>query len=122
MSDAVFFCGDFNVDFLKADDVPTAYFNDLVDSLNVSRLINQLTRITKSTATLVDQIFVSDLSLVDESGVVVCVVSDHDLTYDVTFFYHLCTGYSDLNVLMIKLTFSMIVYCIFLMNMRRFVG
>lgn len=80
LSQSVFFCGDFNIDYLKLDG-STTFLCDFIDSVGFTHLIGQPTRVTETSMTLIDQMYTNDCSLVRASGVVDCHVSDHDLIF-----------------------------------------
>ena len=54
---------------------------DIADLYNLSQLINEPTRITASSATLIDHIFTNSLDRVVCSGVSHISISDHSLIY-----------------------------------------
>lgn len=81
LSDTVICCGDFNIDLLKLEDSPTLFFNDFIDSLNVYQLVDEPTRLTEQTATLIDLMLTSNRDIIKDSGVIACDLSDHDLIF-----------------------------------------
>ena len=80
----VVLCGDFNLDLLKSStNKPTQHFVDLNTDNDFFNTIYKPTRVTHSTATLIDHIYVKDLKqkLVDpldiDSAIVIDDISDH---------------------------------------------
>lgn len=73
------FMGDFNINILNPNDVMTRTYLDSIQDLGFSQLITEPTR-GKS---LLDHVLVSDTTFVIESGVELCEIADHDLTYAV---------------------------------------
>lgn len=73
-----FVCGDFNIDLLKSNDhKKTAEFIDTMFSFGFYPLILKPSRITKDSATLIDNIFVNITNGNINSGLLVTDVSDH---------------------------------------------
>lgn len=73
-----FVCGDFNIDLLKSNDhKKTAEFIDTMFSFGFYPLILKPSRITKDSATLIDNIFVNITDGKINSGLLVTDVSDH---------------------------------------------
>ena len=58
--------GDFNIDLLKFE-----------HNNNTNRFINKPTRITASTATIIDNIFINDIDINCINGILINDVSDH---------------------------------------------
>ena len=80
MGKLIILLGDLNCDMLK----PTPGSASLIKTtkeLNLNQLIKSPTRITESSQTLVDVIFVSSLRLVVNSGVIETCISDHFPVY-----------------------------------------
>ena len=74
--------GDFNVDFLKAQDHRLANsFVDTTSSYYFLPIITQPARITQNTATLIDNLFTNRVSKVIESTIltedIIIYISDH---------------------------------------------
>ena len=70
--------GDFNVDLLKyASDTNVGDFYDLLSSYSFRPLILQPTRVTSKTATLIDNIFINDISCQSFGGNLTSSISDH---------------------------------------------
>lgn len=71
--------GDFNIDLLKYNycNFSTEFFNQFSSS-GYTPLISKPTRITKSTATLIDNIFTNNLSKTEHlNGILLNDISDH---------------------------------------------
>jgi hypothetical protein len=75
----VYHVGDFNIDLLKhLSHPPTSDFISLNFANSISPLINKPTRITKDTASLIDNIFSNNtISENDISGIIPSDISDH---------------------------------------------
>ena len=70
--------GDFNVDLIKyASETNTGNFYDLLCSHSFRPLILQPTRVTSKSATLIDNIFINDISCHSLGGNVTSSISDH---------------------------------------------
>ena len=70
--------GDFNVDLIKyASETNTGDFYDLLCSHSFRPLILQPTRVTSKTATLIDNIFINDISCHSFGGNLTSSISDH---------------------------------------------
>ena len=73
-----FIIGDFNLNLLKMNS--SDYVNDFVTQMYASSfypLITKPTRITKYTATLIDNIFVNNVSKICKKGIIISDLSDH---------------------------------------------
>ena len=76
--DTLFLCGDFNIDLLKCDSHGgMKQFIDLMYSLGLYPLIKRPSRITTTSATLIDNMFTSELECKIDSGLLVNDISDH---------------------------------------------
>ena len=75
----IYIMGDFNINILDSDKhLPTANFVELMYSNSLFPLISKPTRITQSTATLIDNIFSNDIISTDKfNGILFTDVSDH---------------------------------------------
>ena len=72
--------GDYNFDLLKNDmHIPTSNFLELMYSCSFLPLIHKPTRVTKTTATLIDNIFTNDLQVNTNTmnGILLANLSDH---------------------------------------------
>ena len=72
--------GDYNFDLLKSEShLPTSNFLDLMYSCSFLPLIHKPTRLSKSTATLIDNIFTNDLLINSNTinGIMLTNISDH---------------------------------------------
>ena len=68
--------GDFNVDLLKIDQHDEFFYN--IMTVNGFRpLILQPSRVTKSSATLIDNIFINDMATKSKGGNLISSISDH---------------------------------------------
>ena len=82
-----FIMGDFNIDLLKhSSHNPTLNFVNSIFSNSHLPLINRPTRITSSTATLIDNILSNGNNLLTRSGILINDLSDHLPVYQITFF------------------------------------
>ena len=74
----VFILGDFNIDLLKAQDhTHTSNFLDLLSSNHFLPSIIKPTRITSTSATLIDNILLNTVSKLIDSFIIVTDISDH---------------------------------------------
>ena len=72
--------GDYNLDLLKNEThLPTSNFLDLMYSCSFLPLIHKPTRVTQTTATLIDNIFTNDLQMYKNTmnGILLSNISDH---------------------------------------------
>ena len=70
--------GDFNVDLIKYGDIPdVTSFYDLITSHGFRPLILQPTRLRTKAGTLIDNIFINDLSCTSKGGNINTSISDH---------------------------------------------
>ena len=70
--------GDFNIDLVNyANDRNTEIFYNLLCTHNFKPLILQPTRVTSRTATLIDNIFINDISCHSLGGNITASISDH---------------------------------------------
>ena len=78
--------GDFNVDLIKyaSSNTNTGEFYDLLCSHSFRPLILQATRVTSKSATLIDNIFVNDMTCHSFGGNLTSSISDHYLQFSVT--------------------------------------
>ena len=74
--------GDFNIDLLQfhCNQIIKTYADNLLD-YSVKRCINKLTRISKTTKSLLDHIYTKDFNHSLFSGIVLCDISDHLSTF-----------------------------------------
>ena len=74
----VFFVGDMNINILNySSHNDTNDFLNLMYSRGYYPLITKPTRLTRKTASLIDNIFTNELQYATKSGVFICDVSDH---------------------------------------------
>ena len=73
--------GDLNLDRLRPDKVEGKLIRDLEETLGLECLINQPTRVTNITQTLIDVIMTNQPDLFRKSGVYNPELSDHYLVY-----------------------------------------
>lgn len=81
-SHEVYILGDFNVDLVKNKKDPMAkkYLNCL-SGAGFSNIIDEPTRVTETTESLIDHVLINNISMVSQSGVTPLRISDHYLTY-----------------------------------------
>lgn len=80
--DYIFSVGDFNVNLLNNDNSEAQLVTTFFEGLGLKQIINEPTRTTMLSATLLDYILTSNSDLINDSGVLaVPQVSDHDLVY-----------------------------------------
>lgn len=83
----IYLCGDYNIDLLKYDlNNDVRNFADQMFSVGFLPLINKPTRITSTSATLIDNIWTNDVSVTERSncGILVEEISDHLPVYCIT--------------------------------------
>ena len=74
----IYLCGDFNADLLKYENINHyRRFYDLLSSFGIFPMILLPTRVTKDSATIVDNIFTNNLSSPLNSGNIKTDISDH---------------------------------------------
>ncbi|KAK9745818.1 Endonuclease-reverse transcriptase [Popillia japonica] len=79
MYDYVTILGDFNLDLLNDSNGTVNQFLTLIESYNFTQIINEPSRVTAATATLLDLILVSDVDRVRSHSVKPTYgLSDHD--------------------------------------------
>lgn len=76
-------CGDFNINLLNINSNICTQFNSILETFNLKQLINEPTRITNTTTSILDLIFVNfeNNSEECEAGVEDVQISDHFLVY-----------------------------------------
>lgn len=76
--DILFLCGKFNGDILKHDShLGTKHFVDTLHSLGLYPLINKPTRITRYTATFINNIFTNAMNKGTTNDILLCDITDH---------------------------------------------
>ena len=75
--DLVVIVGDFNIDLLK----DCFFSNEMKSNFHLTQFITEPTRITKSSATLIDHVYASRRSMMSGSGVINFHLSDHHATF-----------------------------------------
>lgn len=81
LSDSVFCLGDLNINMLNTECSLTLDILHACTATGMTQIISEPTRITPTSATLLDVVMVSDADIVAESGVIVSDISDHDLVF-----------------------------------------
>ena len=79
----IYILGDLNCNVLRSQDPAAQALVNFCTSFNLSQVINQPTRITETSESLIDVILASNKNLVKETKVVPSSISDHDLIYAV---------------------------------------
>ena len=75
----IIFAADLNCDMLKPRSAEAVALQDQCDCVNLSQLIKEPTRVTETSSTLIDVIMTSSIDLVERSGVLKSLTSDHFL-------------------------------------------
>ena len=86
-SSCIYLLGDINIDFLKTDEhSPTSSFVDTLYSYNVFPLITKPTRVTKTSATLIDHILTNNLDSESrhKQGILCTDISDHYAVFHIS--------------------------------------
>ena len=73
--------GDTNCDLLTPSYSHTKQLKTLLTKYELTQLINEPTRITASSKTIIDHIITNRIQYVSDSGVIRCGMSDHDVVY-----------------------------------------
>ena len=73
--------GDMNCDLLKPRDNDTKHIKRIYSIYQLKQMINEATRITSDTKTLIDHVSTNKPDRVSSSGIVPCGISDHDAVY-----------------------------------------
>ena len=80
----VFILGDLNCNMLKADsdsNIPTKKIKSLYELYQLTQLINEATRVTMTTTSLIDHILTNTPEKISDSGVIHTGISDHSLVF-----------------------------------------
>ena len=77
----IIFMGDLNCDLFKTNDNDTKHIKKIYDMFKLRQMINQPTRVTGDTKTLIDHMATNRPDAVSHSGVIACGISDHDMVY-----------------------------------------
>ena len=88
-----FLLGDLNVDFKQS--VKSSYrdkLNEIFDIYGIHKLINEPTRITETSSSLIDLCLTNSASTVVDSGVLHLSISDHSLIYMVRKAHYVRSG------------------------------
>ena len=83
LSKPIYILGDLNCNLLKSSDPASQALLNFCTSFNLTQMIAEPTRVTKSSATLIDVILASNKNLVRAAKVIQVSISDHDLVYAV---------------------------------------
>ncbi|XP_068750911.1 uncharacterized protein [Montipora capricornis] len=81
MNKPIYILGDLNCNLLNSSDLASQALINFCASFNLTQLIRQPTRITESSATLIDVILTSHENLTTDTQVMPSSISDHDLIY-----------------------------------------
>ena len=73
--------GDINCDLNTPLNNNTKHLNNILNSFGYSQLINDATKTTKTTFTIIDQIITNRPDIISSSGVRPCGISDHDALF-----------------------------------------
>ena len=77
----IYVLGDFNICLLKDKSDYKKSYKNLTDLHNFKQLINKPTRVTETSASCIDHIFVNKSEKVSQSGVIESGISDHFITF-----------------------------------------
>ena len=85
----VYLMGDFNIDILQyaVNNVAQSMVNALYSNFHIP-LIHRPTRVTRATATLLDNIFTNQFDMSIGSGLLYCDISDHLPVFQITTLHH----------------------------------
>ena len=73
--------GDMKCDLLKPRDNDTKHIKRIYSICQFKQMINEATRITSDTKTLIDHVSTNKPDRVSSSGIILCGISDHDVVY-----------------------------------------
>ena len=73
--------GDFNINLYNLNNLHAENLYSVLDEFNLSQIVDSPTRITSTTATLIDLIMILNADKVLEKGVIDSEISDHQLVY-----------------------------------------
>ena len=73
--------GDFNICLLRNNSRLRNKYTDTLDSYNFTQLIETPTRVTQTTASLIDHIHTNNTDKICQAGVIETGLSDHFITY-----------------------------------------
>lgn len=81
--DNVMILGDMNLDLYKGEDTEVAQYINLINDIGLIQLIDESTRVTGTTQTLIDHLLVSSVDVIGESAVFDTPYDflDHDIIY-----------------------------------------
>lgn len=79
--DEIYCCGDFNIDILKTNHSSVTRLQSLLDEFEATQIIDEPTRVTETSASLLDIIITTENVNILGSGVLVCHLSDHDSVF-----------------------------------------
>ena len=77
----IYMLGDLKCNVLNHNDAASQALLNFCTAFNLTQMINQPTRISETSTTLIDVILASNTDLVKEARVLPCSISDHDLVY-----------------------------------------
>lgn len=79
----IYILGDLNCNSLRTQDPGAQALMNFCSNFNLTQMINQPTRITETSKTLIDVILVSNKNRIKETKVIHVSISDHELIYAV---------------------------------------
>lgn len=79
ISDSIYCLGDLNIDLLQLDFPSTGYLLSMLEALNMQQVLKDPTRISSTSASMIDLILTSDPESILSSGVGGLNLSDHEL-------------------------------------------
>lgn len=77
----IIFVGDLNIDMNKINDPKTVALNSVINSLDMKQIVHNPTRVTLTSATLIDLIVISSNCQLISTDLIDVTFSDHDLAY-----------------------------------------
>ena len=75
----IYILGDLNCNVLNPNDAASQTLINFCTAFNLTQMVKQPTRITETSATLIDVILASNTDLVKDVKVLPCSISDHDI-------------------------------------------
>ncbi len=74
--------GDINIDMLQPSNNLTKQYQSILDVFGIQQMVNQPTRVTRTSRTLIDHIVTNYTQNITHTGIIPCsIVSDHDAVF-----------------------------------------
>ena len=74
--------GDINIDLLQPSNNLTKQYQSILDVFGIQQMVNQPTRVTRTSRTLIDHIVTNYPQNITHTGIIPCsIISDHDAVF-----------------------------------------